>query len=229
VIQNDTRLWGYVGETLCAYQRWKDSVDWLRDWEKHPNVQTWMVTNYVFALHALGRVAQADEVSADLLRKGLRDHSSGYHFLYLALSAIENRHTEEARALFVQCQLADVSPLDRYFQTLVESALSLQEAVQNKKEAARAAYHALKSTRPPTLKVLRLLKAEARALTQMGRDAGSSSLWIRAQFAVLQISTYLARIHSPPRWLTLPRLVLLLLIILQLVRSCMDSPATLRH
>lgn len=175
VIGQNTLLWGSVGVVLCNYRRWQEAIDWLQDWEGRPGIQGWVVTNYVFALHALGRITEADAASKTLLERGLADHTRGYHLLYLALSALERSETREAERLIGDCRLVGAQALDQYFQVLVQQALVIQSN-GNKQEIARSALVALRAARPLKLRVKRILNAETRALTQMRRDNGSLSL-----------------------------------------------------
>lgn len=177
-----TQVWAVVGQIYATASSWRNTAEWLKDWESRPDAQGWMVTNLVFALQILGRIPEADAVSQKLLSRGLRDHAAAYHLIYLALSALERQDTEQARELLKSVHLESEHTHDQFFKLTVEQALRVQEAEPGPERRGMSAQarHQIARLAMPDLKVRRVLKAEARAALQMARDAGSFSAWVYA-------------------------------------------------
>ena len=172
-----TQVWAVVGQIYTTGSRWRDTAEWLKDWESRPDAQGWMVTNLVFALQNLGRIQEADAISQKLLSRGLRDHTTAYHLLYLALSALERGETARARELINAVHLESEHKHDQFFKLAIEQTLQVQEAAPGpeRKRASARARQQLSRLALPGPKVTRVLKAEARAASQMARDSQSFS------------------------------------------------------
>lgn len=176
-------LWGDIGRLYYSRLENKKALNWYHDWESRNGVKGFMVTNYVFALHAAGRTEEADVVSKKIFEGGLADHTAYLHHLYLALSAIEHGEGREARSHFQAANGGVNSDSDKYFRTVVEQTLLVHEAIsgnERNEAAARARYKISQSPNPgPGARWLRL---EKRVRYQIARDArDAASRWDAAK------------------------------------------------
>jgi len=140
---SNTVLWGEIGRLYQARQQFRKAARWLSDWRTRQGVQGYMVTNYVYALQSLGKAAEADLQSTDMISYGIADHSEYVHRLYLALSAVERGDGKMAREHFELANHTFDTENDRYFKTLVEQTLLVHEATpgrERKEAAARARF-----------------------------------------------------------------------------------------
>jgi tetratricopeptide (TPR) repeat protein len=172
-----TQVWSAIGQIFVSGARWNQAADWLKDWESRPDAQGWMVTNLVFSLQILGRIPEADAISQKLLSKGLRDHTAGYHLLYLTLSALERQDTGQARQLFQGVHLESNQKQDEFFKLAVEQALLVQEAPPGPERHAVSAdaRYRLSHFAMSERKSQRVKKAETRATLQIAKDSKTFS------------------------------------------------------
>jgi tetratricopeptide (TPR) repeat protein len=95
----DDYTWGIVGYALLESARCQDAVEWLSDWRSRASVQSWMLLNYVLALRALDRDAEAYEVGQEALRLA-PDHATDDHRALIALDdALANQVATAAQQL----------------------------------------------------------------------------------------------------------------------------------
>ncbi len=171
----DTGAWGIIGRILLSHHRYRETVHWLKDWESREDVRCWMVTNLVFALHSLGRTAEADTISRTLLDGPLRDHTTSYHLAYLALTSLEKRETAAARAHLEQIHFeGKEAEAAAYIQRLLAAAVGVQEATTPAEREDRfldAMARSKKERKNLTLS-RHILDLEKRTVKCLARDAG---------------------------------------------------------
>ncbi len=180
--RKNTAVWAVIGQIYFSGRASRKGAHWLQDWELRPDTQGWMVTNYVFALQTLRRTPEADAVSEKLLSRGLRDHTSAFHLIYLALSALERHETGRARELLQGAHMESQNRHDISFKLAVEQALLVQEAKpgRDRRVAGAEARQNFVNRGMPEIKVQRVLMAEARASLLIARDSGSFLAWVYA-------------------------------------------------
>ncbi|MBV8175599.1 MAG: tetratricopeptide repeat protein, partial [Verrucomicrobia bacterium] len=126
--EKHVRVWANIGVNLVRAKHYREAVDWLKNWKSKKNLEGWMITNLVYSLHALQRRAEADSVSKDILRLGIKDHTASSHISFLTLSSLERGHTSEAQDLF---NTPHQDPKTRDTQNYREIHTYLREAVKS--------------------------------------------------------------------------------------------------
>ena len=173
-----TSVWAVVGQIYTTYREWNLAACWLGDWETRPDALGWMVTNLVYSLHMRGLTDEADAVSRKLLARGLRDHTSAYHLLFLALSALEQKETPAARELLQGVHLESDKTDDKLFKLAVEQALLVQETPSGDKKAVAKQGRARMERLAPNGGVAeRIKKVVSRVNVVIARDSGSRFAW----------------------------------------------------
>ncbi len=75
--QNDD-AWGQVGFALSQFNRQKQVVEWLADWQTRPNAQPWMLFNLCLAFRDLGRYEEGNVLARHVVDTwGHREGSAG--------------------------------------------------------------------------------------------------------------------------------------------------------
>ena len=173
--QQDTLVWGNLGRVLVAANQYREAMEWLAKWRERPDVEGWMVTNLVYSYHGLDRRKEADETSREILERGLRDHTTAIHLSYLAISALEAHHTDEARSLFGDIEIENQRPDQFYISRLIEAALLVQEAAspQEKTSVYLAQKPRISAKRPTKALGRTAVAQERRCLAIMASDAGN--------------------------------------------------------
>jgi hypothetical protein len=97
LLREDTVLWGKVGYAFARTGRYHDAVQWLSGGTRRPDVQGWMLVNLMMSERALGREAQATEVSTVAVRRGLHDQAWNIHLAQAAFGAARRNDLQAAR------------------------------------------------------------------------------------------------------------------------------------
>jgi Tfp pilus assembly protein PilF len=189
---SDDDLWGSVGYALTRSGRIKESIDWLRHYERHPNVQPWMLHNLAACLRVQKRIESALAVHRHALALA-PDHTTHLHQLWIAAEEALSGDAARAAATFEALPEARLESWAECLlllgRALVTVRLGEPEArAQAHKEACRFLNQAQKAC--PDLKGhAGLLHFRTRALRTIRMHAGGLSavlhrLWPRLRTAL---------------------------------------------
>jgi tetratricopeptide (TPR) repeat protein len=202
-LRADDELWGTVGYAFNTAGRHHTTARWMRDWRERPQLKPWMLTNYINACQAVGRLSEA---------RAAVERSVGFpsgqrqtnHFVWHACElALEGRTDEAAAALAAvnEKELDDYfKPLCRLARRLVEFQRLLLEQKRPALRDARAYIRQITVEFPALLTSAPLSRYHRRALARLGQDGGSWWLRIRSRLPTLAIgaSDQQTQFHIPP-------------------------------
>jgi hypothetical protein len=135
-LRADTQCWGIGGYALLAVNQPRAVVNWLSDWRDRDDAQSWMLLNLVYALRALRRDREANEVSRRAAALA-PDHCTPYHFLWLILDHLFDGQAAMARGGLEGLDLSTFDSRNSYLYRLALLLLELSEARPNLSRGAR--------------------------------------------------------------------------------------------
>jgi len=82
----DVQTWGAVAYAMTNCQRYKETIEWLHDWQGRNENTPWIMQNLAISLHEIKRYAEGFDVSREALLLQ-PDHATAIHTLLVAFDA----------------------------------------------------------------------------------------------------------------------------------------------
>jgi tetratricopeptide (TPR) repeat protein len=180
-LRADPIAWANVGRIWCEVRADARAADWMSDWQRRENLESWMLINLAMALRGVGRDEEARAVHEFAIDKARPDPSRTYHEAWLALDAALARKAELAQDYFARTDLSGADAYTHLITTFARAVLVTVTAADKTYAFAEARHQLTQAARTisPLLHYTAVYKAYRRVVWKVAANSGGlgRKLW----------------------------------------------------